>query len=158
MGDGGERKAALDFAARIRAAVGRKRDDERSRHEEDQLRKARIDEALDRLFDDLEAMGLASGVLDVTRAGRSIVFALDDRRIKIASEPSTDLPDHLAVEATGVEQQLSGYFGDEVDRWALKIEHPAKGRRGASTQVYAMLGMGMSWLLERGLDLKLGGE
>ncbi len=157
MGDGGERKAALDFGARIRAAVGRKKDDERLAEEAEEARRKRIGLALDRLFDDLEAMGLAAGVLDVTRAGRGITFVLDDRRIRIASEPSDEAPDHLAIEATGVEQALCGYFGDEVDRWALKIEHPARGRRRAHTQIYALLGMGMTWLIEHGLDLKLGG-
>ncbi len=152
---GSEREAALDFAAKIAAAAKRKEATEAAEEAELEARVAKIGGALDRLFDDLEAMGTAAGVLEVTRAGRSIVLAYDGRRIRVASVPRADAPDHLEVEATGVDVPVSGYYGDEVDRWALKIDYPQEQRRRAYTQVYALLGMGMGWLVEHGLGLKL---
>ncbi len=151
----GERKAALDFAAKIRAAAERRSAERASAASQEQARRARIDAALDRLFDDLEAMGQAAGVLSVSRKGRSIVLGLEGARIRIASKPTAAAPDHLEVEATGVEQDLSGYFGDALDRWALNVVAPAKGRAPERSQVYALLGGGMAWLVEHGLGLTL---
>ena len=151
----GERKAALDFAAKIRAAAERRAAERQSAASQEEARRARIASALDRLFDDLQAMGDAAGVLSVTRKGRSIVLALEGRRIRITSKPSKDAPDRLEIEASEVKLPLSGYFGGELDRWALKIVTPAKGRQPEHSQVYALLGMGMTWLVEHGLGLSL---
>ena len=155
MSDKNERTAALDFAARIRSAVGRKRDAQTAKAQEEKARKERIAAALDRLFDDLEAMGKAAQVLDVDRRRRRIRLRLDDHEIHIQSKPTDEQPDLLEIRATGVEQELSGYLGEEIDRWALKVDHPEKEGRPAHTQVYALLGMGMTWLIEHGLDLDL---
>lgn len=155
MSEKTERTAALDFAARIRAAVGRKRDDQKAHEEASRARKARIAAALSRLFDDLEAMGRAAEVLEVDRRRLRIKLRLDEREIHIQSKPDKDQPDLLDIRATGVEQELSGYLGEEIDRWALKIDYAEKEGRPAHTQVYALMGMGMSWLIEHGLDLHL---
>jgi hypothetical protein len=155
MSEKNERTAALDFAARIRSAVGRKRDVQKALEQEEKARKARVASALDRLFDDLEAMGKAADVLEIERRRRRIRIRLDDREITIQSKPSKEQDDLLEIRASGVEQELSGYLGEEIDRWALKIDHPEKEGRPAHTQVYALLGMGMTWLIEHGLDLDL---
>jgi len=150
-----ERAAALDFAARIKAAAERKRTDEARDEASAAARKSRIDAALTRLFDDLQAMGEAAGVLGVVRSGHTIALTLDGRQIRIVSDPAEDEPDRLSIDAGGGEISLAGYFGEEIDRWALRIEYPDEGRRQAYTQVYALMGMGMTWLLEHGLGLKL---
>lgn len=155
MSDKNERTAALDFAARIRSAVGRKRDEQKAKKQAEKARAAHIAAALKRLFDDLEAMGNAAEVLQVDRRKLRIKLRLDDREIHIQSAPTPDQPDLLEVRATGVEHDLSGYLGEEIDRWALKIDYAEKEGRPAHTQVYALLGMGMSWLIEKGLDLSL---
>jgi hypothetical protein len=151
----GERKAALDFAAKIRAAAERRTSERQDAASKEKARKAAIDRALDRLFDDLEAMGDAAGVLSVTRKGRSIVLSLEGRRIRIVSKPSKEAADHLEVDATGVKQTLSGSFSAKLDRWALHIVTPAKGRIPERSQVYALLGSGMAWLVEHGLGLDI---
>jgi hypothetical protein len=150
-----ERKAALDFAARIKAAAARRQAEAKQEQADDDARKSLIEQALTRLFDDLQVMGEAAGVLGVVRSGHSIALTLGDRQIRVVSAPTDDEPDRLSVDATGVDLTLSGYYGDEVDRWALKIEYPKQDKRRAYTQVYALLGMGMSWLIEHGLGLEL---
>jgi hypothetical protein len=151
----GERKAALDFAAKIRAAAERRRGERESAAALEAARRARIEAALDRLFDDLEALGRAAGVLGVTRKGRSIVLSLEGRRIRICSEPRDGEPDRLAVEASGADEALSGYYSEELDRWALRVTTKPKGRTPERSQVYALLGLGMGWLVEHGLGLTL---
>ncbi len=150
-----ERHAALDFAAKIKAAAARKKAEDAQQEAETSARNDRVADALGRLFDDLEAMGNAAGVLGVVRSGASIALTLDGRQMRIVSDPSEELPDRLSIDASGVELAMGGYFGDEIDRWAMTIEYPAEGRRKAYTQVYALLGMGMGWLVEHGLGLKL---
>lgn len=156
MSDKTERTAALDHAARIRAAVELRREQGRARQEAEKERRERIRLALDRLFDDLEAMGRAAEVLGVERRKHRVRLRLDDREIVIQSRPGDEQPDCLEIRATGVEAALSGYLSSEIDRWALRIEHPERDGIPARTQVYALLGMGMTWLIEHGLDLKLG--
>lgn len=151
-----ERHAALDFAAKIKAAAARKKASDAEQQAASTARNERVEGALTRLFDDLEAMGTAAGVLGVVRSGHTIALTLDDRQIRIVSDPTDDQPDRLTIDASGVEVALAGYFGDEIDRWAMTIEYPAEGRRKAYTQVYALLGMGMTWLVEHGLGLDLG--
>ncbi|MCP4870472.1 MAG: hypothetical protein GY898_17350 [Proteobacteria bacterium] len=150
-----ERHAALDFAAKIKAAAARKEAEEAQQEAKTSARHERVGEALVRLFDDLEAMGDAAGVLGVVRSDNSIALTLDGRQIRIVSDPDDDQPDRLSIDATGVDLAMGGYFGDEIDRWAMTIEYPPEGRRKAYTQVYALLGMGMGWLVEHGLELKL---
>ncbi len=151
----GERKAALDFAAKIRAAAERRKAEREDDAARERTRLARIEEAIDRLFDDLQAMGEAAGVLDVSRKGRSISLGLEGRRIRIQHKPSKTAPDHLAIDASEVTETLTGAFSEELDRWALTVAKPAKGRIPERKQVYALLGMGMSWLVEHGLGLAL---
>jgi hypothetical protein len=155
MSDKPERSAALDFAARIKSAVHRKRDAEKSARQLERERRQRIDLALVRLFDDLEAMGKAAEVLLVDRRKLRIRIRLDQREIVIQSRPTDEQPDRLEIHATGVEEALTGYLGAEIDRWALKIDRPEKDGRPAHTQVYALLGKGMAWLVEHGLALSL---
>lgn len=155
MGDG-ERKAALDFAAKIRAAAQKRQSEQESAAAKEEERRKKLQTVLDRLFDDLEAMGDASGVLKVSRKGRAISLALDGRRIRIASKPTKEAPDHLLVEASGVDHTLTGSFSHELDRWALQVVTPKRGQLPEHTQVYALLGRGMEWLIEHGLGLKLG--
>jgi len=155
MSEKNERVAALDFAARIKVAVGRKRDEQKAKQEAEKARRARIAAALKRLFDDLEAMGRAAEVLEVDRRKLRVKLRLDGREIHIESKPDKERPDHIEIRATGVEHELTGYLGEEIDRWALKIDYAEREGRPAHTQVYALLGMGMTWLIEHGLELNL---
>ena len=111
MSEKNERVAALDFAARIKVAVGRKRDEQKAKQEAEKARRARIAAALKRLFDDLEAMGRAAEVLEVDRRKLRVKLRLDGREIHIESKPDKERPDHIEIRATGVEHE-DGMIGN----------------------------------------------
>ena len=149
---------ALPFAARIKAAVGLHKAKLEAEAEARRARNKRIAEEVARLLDNLEEMGRAAEVLRVERSPLEVKLLLEDRSVAIRSTPEDERPDHLDIEATGVEQSLSAYWEDEIERWALRIEEPPEEGDDPPpprSRVLALLGMGMTWLIQRGLGLPL---
>jgi hypothetical protein len=150
---------ALKLAARIRAAATRRDAARRAEEEARKERIAQISAALDRLFDHLEEAGRAAEVLHVKRKGRSIEFKLEGRSIRIASKASKEKPDHLEVTASGIDGRLTGFYREEIDRWALRIERTVpEGEPTPKPEVLVLLGAGLAILVEECLGLPLGDE